>query len=82
MCQADFSCPSENILAVPRFSLDLATPACSVSSAIISSLCTHPLIGQGDDLDFPEIGRASTENQTKLDRTFETHCSRQTTCKS
>jgi hypothetical protein len=43
--------------------------------SIISSLRTHPLMGQGDDLDFQEFGRASTENQTKLDRQFETHCS-------
>ena len=56
------------------------TSACFVSSAIISSLCTHPLFRQGDELYFPEICRASTKNQTNLDRKFETHCSRKTTC--
>ena len=80
MCQADFSCPGENLLVGPCFLWTWLTSACFVSSAIISSLCTHPLFGQGDELDFPQIGRASTENQTKLDRKFGTHCSRKTTC--
>ena len=75
MCQADVSCTSETVLGVSHLFLDLAN-----TSIHLLAVGDHLLIGQGDDLYFPEIGRASNENQTQLDRQFETHCSKRTTC--